>query len=107
MSATKATVQKALIAAAGAALLALCMAGPASARHGGSIYDRPDARPLADWEVFGFDLSSVPDDAASLAAFKASLDPRTLQGVENRCKYDIIGQPNRYSPKIRTFCFGS
>lgn len=98
---------KILIAAAGAIVLGLSMTAPASASHrSGSIYDRPDARPLQDWEVFGFDLSSVPDDPASLRAFRASLDPQTQLGITNRCRYDIVGQPNRYSPKVRMLCWG-
>lgn len=63
-----------------------------------------DSGPLPDWKVFGFDLSSIPDDSASLAAFKASLDPWTQKGIANRCRQDIALNPFRYSPKVRDFC---
>jgi hypothetical protein len=61
---------------------------------------------LPDWQVFGFDLTSVPNDVPSLMAFKASLDPRTQRAVNNRCAQDIIVQPWRYSSKIQRFCWG-
>jgi hypothetical protein len=63
-----------------------------------------DSGPLPDWKVFGFDLSSVPGDPASLAAFKASLDPTTQLAIRNRCRQDIALNPFRYSPKVREFC---
>lgn len=63
-----------------------------------------DSGPIPDWKVFGFDLSSVPDDMASLAAFKASLSPWTQQAISNRCRYNITMDPFRYSPKVRDFC---
>ena len=64
-----------------------------------------DSGPIPDSQVFGFDLSSVPHDKASLAAFKASLAPITQQIILNRCRYDIGIHPFRYSPKIRDFCW--
>jgi hypothetical protein len=64
-----------------------------------------DSGPIPDSQVFGFDLSSVPDDRASLAAFKASLSPWTQQAIINRCRYDIGIHPFRYSPKVREFCW--
>jgi len=73
--------------------------------HGPTSILDPNSGPLADWEVFGFDLSSIPDDPASLAAFRASLDPWTQQGITNRCRYDIGIHPFRYSPKVRDFCW--
>lgn len=90
------------IAATSALLLS---AVPAEARHSHhySGSDRPD-RPLADWEVFGFDLSSLPEDSASLAAFRASLAPWTQLGIANRCRDDIGIDPWRYSIKVRDFC---
>jgi hypothetical protein len=63
-----------------------------------------DSGPIPDWKVFGFDLSSVPDDMASLAAFKASLSPWTQQAISNRCRYNITMDPFQYSPKVRDFC---
>jgi hypothetical protein len=95
---------KIVLAAAGALLMGLSMTAPAAAYH--RQIDDPSSRPLQDWEVFGFDISSVPDDPASLLAFRASLDPRTQLAIDNRCKYDIGTAPNRYSPKIRAFCWG-
>ncbi|MCX5493135.1 hypothetical protein OSH11_00295 [Kaistia dalseonensis] len=70
-----------------------------------SYYDSHSA-PLPDWEVFGFDLTSVPGDVESLMAFKASLDPRTQLAVNNRCRQNITVMPWRYSPKVRMFCWG-
>ncbi|WEK48561.1 MAG: hypothetical protein P0Y66_12040 [Candidatus Kaistia colombiensis] len=88
---------------------ALSASSPALAgsntNHGPTSILDPNTGPLADWEVFGFDLSSVPDDPASLAAFRTSLDPWTQQGIANRCRYDITLQPFRYSPKVRDFCW--
>lgn len=80
---------------------------PAAAdnNHGPTSGTTNPARALEDWEVFGFDLSSIPDDPASLAAFKASLDPTTQRGIYNRCRFDIGINPFRYSPKVRDFCW--
>ncbi len=81
-------------------------ASEASARNGGgSTYDGY-SQLLPDWQVFGFDLTPIPNDVASLMAFKASLDPRTQQAINNRCNTDIIIQPWRYSSKVRRFCWG-
>jgi hypothetical protein len=77
--------------------------GPASAWY--SFYDSHTA-PIPDWEVFGFDLSSVPGDTPSLLAFRASLDPLTQRAVTNRCQQEINQMPNRFSPKVRRFCWG-
>ncbi len=85
-----------------AASLTAASTGPASAF---SYYDGHTA-PVPDWEVFGFDLTSVPGDIPSLMAFKASLDPRLQLAVNNRCKQDIVAMPWRYSPKVRMFCWG-
>ena len=89
-------------AIASAAGLTVALTGPAAAF---SYYDGHTA-PVPDWEVFGFDLTSVPGDIPSLMAFKASLDPRLQLAVNNRCKQDIVSMPWRYSPKIRMFCWG-
>lgn len=89
-------------ALATAALAFLAPAGPAGAF---SYYDGHTA-PVPDWQVFGFDLTTVPGDIPSLMAFKASLDPRLQLAVNNRCKEDIVAMPWRYSPKIRMFCWG-
>lgn len=70
-----------------------------------SYYDGHTA-PVPDWQVFGFDLTTVPGDIPSLMAFKASLDPRLQLAVNNRCKQDIVAMPWRYSAKIRMFCWG-
>lgn len=70
-----------------------------------TYYDGHTA-PVPDWEVFGFDLTTVPGDVPSLIAFKASLDPRLQVAVNNRCKQDIAFMPWRYSPKVRMFCWG-
>ena len=88
--------------AAFAALASVSMAGEAGAF---SYYDGHTA-PVPDWQVFGFDLTTVPGDVASLMAFKASLDPRLQVAVNNRCKQDIVAMPWRYSSKIRMFCWG-
>ncbi|MBZ9935055.1 hypothetical protein LB518_02010 [Mesorhizobium sp. BR1-1-16] len=92
------------IAAAFASALALMAASTGSAQAF-SYYDGHTA-PVPDWEVFGFDLTSVPGDVASLMAFKASLDPRLQVAINNRCKQDIVSMPWRYSPKVRMFCWG-
>lgn len=95
----------------GLAALAL-LAGPAMvstpALAGANDYstsgtDTPP-RQYQDWEVFGFDLSSIPDDPASLAAFKASLDPLTQLAIHNRCRDSIAINPFYYSPKVHEFC---
>jgi hypothetical protein len=85
-----------------AALASVSMAGQAGAF---SYYDGHTA-PVPDWQVFGFDLTTVPGDVASLMAFKASLDPRLQLAVNNRCKQDIVAMPWRYSSKVRMFCWG-
>ncbi|WP_139251300.1 hypothetical protein [Kaistia soli] len=93
-----------LIAAAFVSALALTTLSSGHA-HAFSYYDGHTA-PVPDWEVFGFDLTSVPGDVASLMAFKASLDPRLQLAINNRCKQDIVAMPWRYSPKVRMFCWG-
>lgn len=100
-----------LFAASAVAATALALtSGGALARSDNRGYDPSyydsDSAPLADWEVFGFDLSSVPDDVDSLMAFKASLDPRTQLAINNRCKFQMSMIPTRYSAKIRRFCWG-
>jgi len=87
-----------------AGAILLCTATAASA-YGRSTYDGY-SQVVPDWQVFGFDLTSIPDDLASLMAFKASLDPRLQLAVNNRCREDIVMQPWRYSSKVRRFCFG-
>ena len=85
----------------------ICLALGASAgwANPNSTYDGY-SQLLEDWEVFGFDLTPIPNDVPSLMAFKASLAPRTQQAVNNRCNQDIIVQPWRYSSKVRRFCWG-
>ncbi|MCX5512056.1 hypothetical protein C3941_08305 [Kaistia algarum] len=83
----------------------VAMGASAASARGGSTYDGY-SQLLPDWQVFGFDLTSIPNDVPSLMAFKASLDPRTQLAVNNRCSQDIIVQPWRYSSKVRRFCFG-
>lgn len=85
-----------------AALAAFALTAQASAF---SYYDGYSA-PVPDWQVFGFDLTTVPGDIPSLMAFKASLDPRTRQAVDSRCRQEIVGTPWRFSSKIRMFCWG-
>lgn len=89
------------------AMLALAAGSPAAfaAYQDNSTYDGHTG-PVPDWEVFGFDLTSVPGDVASLMAFKASLDPKLQLAINNRCKQDIVAMPWRYSSKVRMFCWG-
>ena len=90
------------LALALAALAAMALTGEAGAF---SYYDGHTA-PVPDWQVFGFDLTTVPGDIPSLMAFKASLDPKLQKAIEGRCKQDIVAMPWRYSSKIRMFCWG-
>jgi len=103
------SLSKTALGAVALALLAAPAVFPASPAVAASANDYPtsgiDSGPLPDWKVFGFDLSSVPDDPASLAAFKASLSPWTQQAIYNRCRQDIALNPFRYSPKVRDFCW--
>ncbi|MBN8999715.1 MAG: hypothetical protein J0H54_10060 [Rhizobiales bacterium] len=83
-----------------------CLAiGATSALADRSTYDGY-SQLVPDWQVFGFDLTSIPNDVPSLMAFKASLDPRLQLAINNRCSQDIIVQPWRYSSKVRRFCWG-
>ncbi|WP_201403407.1 hypothetical protein [Kaistia sp. 32K] len=95
-----------IVALALLAAPAVFSASPAAATSANSFPTSGiESGPLPDWKVFGFDLSTVPDDTASLAAFKASLDPTTQLGIRNRCRQDIALNPFRYSPKVRDFCW--
>ncbi|MET4632422.1 hypothetical protein [Kaistia defluvii] len=84
----------------------LLSASPASATSANDFSTSGiDSGPIPDWKVFGFDLSSVPNDTASLAAFKASLSPEMQLAISNRCRYNIAINPFQYSPKVRDFCW--
>lgn len=93
------------IAATAMTGLMLALGASAASAIGRSTYDGY-SQLLPDWQVFGFDLTTIPNDVPSLMAFKASLDPRLQLAINNRCAHDIIIQPWRYSSKVRRFCWG-